>query len=255
MPFTTARAQSSVASRRLVYPLCRLPLYSFVYFAIHLRCIAVYIMPFDLPRKTPNAPEAPQADPVRRVILNAASEAFAQQGYAATKLSVIAALASLPRSNVLYYFKSKANLYHGVLEDIAPGYLQACAPFQHDDEPLQALSRTVTSMIRLFEGRPFASKVLLQELKEGGRRIPGDFLERWASQARENTAHIRQWIGSGQLAPVNPEHVLPSVWAMAQSCVTMGWHAAGGPRPGIDYHAATASSVRLLLNGLAPAAP
>jgi len=42
---------------------------------------------------------------------------------------------------------------------------------------------------------------------------------------------------------------------MAQSCVNMGWHAAGGPRPGIDYHAATASSVRLLLNGLAPTTP
>ncbi|MFJ4158139.1 TetR family transcriptional regulator C-terminal domain-containing protein [Pseudomonas sp. NPDC089752] len=209
-------------------------------------------MPFELPRDTPKASDSPQADPVRRVILNAASEAFAQQGYAATKLSVIASLASLPRSNVLYYFKSKANLYNGVLEDIAPGYLQACAPFQHDDEPLQALSRTVTSMIRLFEGRPCASKVLLQELKEGGRRMPGDFLERWASQARDNTAHIRRWVNSGQLAAVNPEHVLPSIWAIAQSCVNMGWHSAGGSKHRIDYHAAMASSVRLLINGLAP---
>ncbi|MFJ2983213.1 MULTISPECIES: hypothetical protein [unclassified Pseudomonas] len=39
----------------------------------------------------------------------------------------------------------------------------------------------------------------------------------------------------------------------AQSCINMGWHAAGGSKQRIDYHAATASSVRLLLNGLAPA--
>jgi len=209
-------------------------------------------MPFDLPRETPKAPTQPLADPVRTIILNAASEAFAQQGYAATKLSVIAALASLPRSNVLYYFKSKAHIYIKVLEDIAPRYLQACAPFQGDDQPLEALSRTVTSMIGLFEGRPFASKVLLQELKEGGRRIPGDFLERWASQARENTACIRQWISNGQLAPVNPDHVLPSVWAIAQSCINRGCYATSGAEQGIDYQAATATSVRLLLNGLAP---
>lgn len=209
-------------------------------------------MPFELPREMPKAGEEPLAEPVRSTILNAASEAFAQQGYAATKLSAIAALACLPRSNVLYYFKSKANIYSQVLEDIAPRYLDACAPFQQGDQPLEALSRTVTAMIGLFEGRPFASKVLLQELKEGGRRIPGDFLERWASQARDNTAQIRQWIGSGQLAPVNPEHVLPSVWAIAQACINRCWHAPAGSEQRIDYHAATASSVRLLLNGLAP---
>ncbi|MFJ4349224.1 TetR/AcrR family transcriptional regulator [Pseudomonas sp. NPDC089401] len=203
-------------------------------------------MPFELPRQTADG------EPVRRIILDAASEAFAQQGYAATKLSVIAARASLPRSNVLYYFKSKANLYLQVLQDIAPGYLQACAPFQREDEPMQALSRTVVSMIALFEGQPFASKVFLQELKEGGRRIPGDFLERWASQAQANTAQIRQWIGSGQMAAVNPEHVLPSVWAIAQSCIDRGWHLARGGAQPIDYRAAASSSLRLLLNGLAP---
>lgn len=87
-------------------------------------------MPFDLPRETPKAPTQPLADPVRTIILNAASEAFAQQGYAATKLSVIAALASLPRSNVLYYFKSKANIYIKVLEDIAPATYKPARPFR-----------------------------------------------------------------------------------------------------------------------------
>lgn len=215
----------------------------------------MYIMPFELPREMPKACEEPSAEPVRSTILNAASEAFAQQGYAATKLSAIAALACLPRSNVLYYFKSKANIYSHVLQDIAPRYLDACAPFRHDDPPLEALSRMVSVMIRLFEGRPFASKVLLQELKEGGRRIPGDFLERWACQAQENTAHIRQWVGSGQLAAVNPEHVLPSVWAIAQACIDRCWHAPKDTQQRIDYQAATASSVRLLLNGLAPGNP
>jgi TetR/AcrR family transcriptional regulator len=211
--------------------------------------VAVYIMPFELPRETDDT----LSTPVRRVILDAAGEAFAQQGYAATKLSAIASLASLPRSNVLYYFKSKANIYSQVLEDIAPCYLQACAPFTREDEPLQALSRTVTALISLFEHRPFASKVLLQELKEGGQRIPGNFREHWAQQARENTAHVRQWISSGKLAPVNPEHVLPSVWAIAQSCLGLGWHAPSQVGQRIDYQAAADASLRLLLNGLAPA--
>ncbi|WDY60599.1 TetR/AcrR family transcriptional regulator [Pseudomonas sp. PSKL.D1] len=206
-------------------------------------------MPFELPRETPGATVA---EPVRSLILNAASEAFAQQGYAATKLSAIASLASLPRSNVLYYFKSKANIYAKVLENIAPSYLQACTPFRHDDEPLEALGRTVTSMISLFEGQPFASKVLLLEMKAGGKRIPGDFLERLAKLAHDNTACVRRWIGSGKLAPVNPEHVLPSVWAIAQSCISLGPQAPELWGQPFDYRAAAASSLQLLLNGLAP---
>ena len=51
-------------------------------------------------------------------ILRAASEEFADKGFAATKTSDIAAKAGLPKPNVYYYFKSKDNLYREVLESI-----------------------------------------------------------------------------------------------------------------------------------------
>lgn len=52
----------------------------------------------------------------KELILRAASEEFADKGFAATKTSDIAAKAGLPKPNVYYYFKSKENLYREVLK-------------------------------------------------------------------------------------------------------------------------------------------
>lgn len=54
----------------------------------------------------------------KELILRAASEEFADKGFAASKTSDIAAKAGVPKPNVYYYFKSKENLYREVLESI-----------------------------------------------------------------------------------------------------------------------------------------
>lgn len=220
----------------------------------------MYIMPFDprldAPRvarkKTAPLDESPES--VRRTILNAASEAFAEKGYAATKIATIAELAKLPKSNVHYYFKSKENIYAKVLERIAPSYLSACMPVLEDDEtPIEALTRTLIGMIRLFEREPFASKVFMAELREGARRLPGEFFSRWTLQTQNSLAGIREWVDRGLLAPVNPEHALLTIWAMAQSCVSRGWQLPGLRGEDMDYEAAISNAARLMLHGLMPA--
>src|SRR3546814_2427020 len=70
----------------------------------------------------------------KELILRAASEEFADKGFAATKTSDIAAKAGLPKPNVYYYFKSKENLYREVLESIIEPILQASTPFNADGD-------------------------------------------------------------------------------------------------------------------------
>lgn len=219
----------------------------------------MYIMPFDprldAPRAASKTPATPDDSPdsVRRTILAAASEAFAEKGYAATRIATIAELAGLPKSNVHYYFKSKANIYAKVLEDIAPSYLSACMPVLEDDEtPIEALTHTLIRMIRLFERQPFASKVIMAELREGARRLPREFFARWTAQTQSSLAGIRQWVDRGLLAPVDPEHALLTIWAIAQSCVSRGWQLPGLRSEAMDYDAAASNAARLLLSGLAP---
>ena len=219
----------------------------------------MYIMPFDPRLDAPRAASKTQATPddtpdsVRRTILDAASEAFADKGYAATKIATIAELAGLPKSNVHYYFKSKENIYAKVLEDIAPSYLTACMPVLEDDEtPIEALTHTLIRMIRLFERQPFASKVIMAELREGARRLPREFFARWTAQTQSSLAGIRQWVDRGLLAPVDPEHALLTIWAIAQSCVSRGWQLPGLRSEAMDYDVAASNAARLLLSGLAP---
>lgn len=216
----------------------------------------MYIMPFDPRLDAPRpASDTPADDSVRRTILNAASEAFAEKGYAATKIATIAEMAGLPKSNVHYYFKSKENIYAKVLEDIAPSYLSACMPVLEDDEtPIEALTQTLIRMIRLFERQPFASKVFMAELREGARRLPGEFFTRWTAQTQRSLAGIRQWVDRGLLAPVDPEHALLTIWAMAQSCVSRGWQLPGLRGEAMDYDAAVSNAARLMLRGLMPSA-
>lgn len=212
----------------------------------------MYIMPFDPHLDAPRpARPAPADDSIRRTILDAASRAFAEKGYAATRVATIAEMAGLPKSNVHYYFKSKENIYTKVLEDIAPSYLNACMPVLEDDEtPIEALTHTLIRMIRLFERQPFASKVFMAELREGARRLPGEFFTRWTAQTQKSLAGIRHWVDRGLLAPVDPEHALLTIWAMAQSCVSRGWQLPGLRGETMDYDAAVNNAARLMLRGL-----
>ena len=83
----------------------------------------------------------------KELILRAASEEFADKGFAATKTSDIAAKAGLPKPNVYYYFKSKENLYREVLESIIEPLLAASAPFNQPSHPSEVLTAYIRSKI------------------------------------------------------------------------------------------------------------
>ena len=109
----------------------------------------------------------------RDLILRAASEEFAEKGFAATKTSDIAAKAGLPKPNVYYYFKSKENLYREVLESIVEPLLQASAPFNQAGHPYEVLTAYIRSKIRISRDLPYASKVFASEIMHGAPRYTG----------------------------------------------------------------------------------
>ncbi|MDD0975991.1 TetR/AcrR family transcriptional regulator [Pseudomonas fontis] len=218
----------------------------------------MYIMPFDPHYPVPcrDTPPAPPDDSLRGMILQAAGDAFASEGYSATTIQSIAARAGLPKSNVLYHFKSKESIYAQVLEGIAVPYLDACTPFHADEEPLDAMVRKVKAMIRLFQQRPSASKVLMVELANEAPRLPTAYFERWTAQAQQSVACLGKWMERGLLAPVDPHYLLLTLGAIAQSCISLGWQLPGisnsaGPLD-VDFDAAATTATRLLLRGIIP---
>jgi TetR/AcrR family transcriptional regulator len=192
----------------------------------------------------------------KALILRAASEEFADKGFAAAKTSDIASKAGLPKPNVYYYFKSKDNLYREVLESIIEPILQASAPFNAEGEPMEVLSTYIRSKIRISRELPFASKVFASEIMHGAPHLSAGQVEQLNAQARHNIACLRTWIARGQIAAIDPQHLLFSIWAATQTYADFDWQIAvvtGKPSlEEADYEAAAQTIIRLVLKGCTP---
>ncbi|OMH39776.1 TetR/AcrR family transcriptional regulator [Motiliproteus sp. MSK22-1] len=186
-------------------------------------------------------------------IIEAASEVFADKGFAATKTIDIATKAGLPKANVYYYFKSKENLYRSVLETIVEPLLEAAAPFHLHENPVEALKEYVRAKIRISQQHSYASKVFASEIMHGAPHLPDDIGEQLLAQARGSVARIQSWIDQGLMAPVDPEHLLFTIWASTQTYADFDWQISmvtGKDKlSDSDYEAAADLIVQMVLKG------
>lgn len=189
----------------------------------------------------------------KELILRAASEEFADKGFAATKTSDIAAKAGLPKPNVYYYFKSKENLYREVLESIIEPLLAASSPFNQPGHPSEVLTAYIRSKIRISRELPHASKVFASEIMHGAPHLSPKQTEQLNAQAKHNIACIQRWIDQGMMAKVDPHHLLFSIWAATQTYADFDWQISSvtgkTTLDDSDYEAAAQTITRLVLKG------
>jgi TetR/AcrR family transcriptional regulator len=189
----------------------------------------------------------------KELILRAASEEFADKGFAATKTSDIAAKAGLPKPNVYYYFKSKENLYREVLESIIEPLLAASAPFNQPGRPAEVLEAYIRSKIRISRELPFASKVFASEIMHGAPHLSAEQAEELNAQAQHNIACIQRWIDQGLMARVDPHHLMFSIWAATQTYADFDWQISTvtgkASLSDEDYEAAAQTIIRLVIKG------
>lgn len=189
----------------------------------------------------------------KELILRAASEEFADKGFAASKTSDIAAKAGLPKPNVYYYFKSKENLYREVLESIIEPLLAASAPFNQPGQPAEVLRAYIRSKIRISRELPFASKVFASEIMHGAPHLSPEQTEQLNAQAKHNISCIQRWIDQGLMAKVDPHHLMFSIWAATQTYADFDWQIATvtgkASLDEADYEAAAQTIIRLVIKG------
>lgn len=189
----------------------------------------------------------------KELILRAASEEFADKGFAATKTSDIAAKAGLPKPNVYYYFKSKENLYREVLESIIDPLLAASAPFNQPGLPAEVLKAYIRSKIRISRELPYASKVFASEIMHGAPHLSTEQTEHLNAQAKHNISCIQRWIDQGLMAQVDPHHLMFSIWAATQTYADFDWQISTvtgkASLDEADYEAAAQTIIRLVVKG------
>lgn len=149
-------------------------------------------------------------------ILHAAERVFADYGYVGASIGRIAAEADLPKSNIVYYYKTKEKLYRTVVENIFNVWRDAADTLSPDRDPETALAEYIDAKLELARTRPYGSKVWANEIIQHAPVVQ-DYLE---GELRQWTDHriavIDTWIARGQIKPVSARHLLYAIWAATQ---------------------------------------
>lgn len=152
----------------------------------------------------------------REVILRAALEVFAQYGFRGATLDQIAIEAGLSKPNLLYYFPSKEAMHHELLQGLLETWLDPLRALNPQGDPLDEILAYVRRKLELARDYPRESRLFANEILQGAPRIL-PYLE---SDLRELVEHsaatIRRWTREGRLAPVDPVHLIFSIWALTQ---------------------------------------
>lgn len=194
------------------------------------------------------------------MILRAAEHVFARAGFAGATMAEIATRAGVPKSNLHYYFRTKQALYRAVLAHTLQLWLSETDIIRAELPPQVALEQYIRAKMRLSASHPDASRVFANELLHGAPEI-GEILRHALRElVARKAAVVQQWIDSGQMAPVDPQHLFFTIWAATQTyadfesqvCAVLGVSRLGRQ----DYAQATEHLVALLLRGcgLAPEA-
>lgn len=192
----------------------------------------------------------------REIILEAALEVFSVHGFRGSTVDQIAVRAGMSKPNLLYYFRRKQDIYRAVLERTLRDWLAPLAAIDPAGDPVEELRRYITEKLRMAAEQPAASRLFANEILAGAP-VMGGFLETTLKDlVDEKAAIIREWVGRGRLAPVDPHHLIFMIWATTQHYADFDVQirALMGDQidqPGFRGQAAQAV-LTLVLNGLKP---
>ena len=154
----------------------------------------------------------------RALILSAAEEVFAQQGYRG------------------------ATTWLGELDRITEA-----------SDPASALADYIRAKIRHSRERPLASKVYANEMIRGARHTRDFLKNELRNLVKEKSKVLEAWMAAGRIDPVDPVHLFSIIWAATQHYadfeVQVGALVGRRQLAAKDYDEAAETIVRMVLRG------
>jgi TetR/AcrR family transcriptional regulator len=189
-----------------------------------------------------------------RLILDAAERVFAEAGFGGATMQLIADMAGLPKANLHYYFPTKEALYRRVVQNIFEIWLDAASSFDDAAGPIEGIGAYVQAKMDISRRHPHGSKVWAAEVMHGAPVIQ-DYLETTLRDwTNGRIAVIQRWIDQGQMAPIDPRHLLYMLWATTQHYADFGHQIetlnAGHPLTDRQWREATESVKQIILRGI-----
>ncbi|WP_422030475.1 TetR family transcriptional regulator C-terminal domain-containing protein [Roseovarius sp.] len=152
----------------------------------------------------------------RKRILDAALEVFSQHGFRGATLDQIAAEAGLSKPNILYYFSGKEEIHVTLLNALMDTWLDPLREIDPDGDPLEELLQYVHRKLEMSREYPRESRLFANEIIHGAPRMGPDLETVLKPLLEDSAAMIDGWVAEGRIAPVDPRHLIFSIWATTQ---------------------------------------
>lgn len=152
----------------------------------------------------------------RRVILDAALGVFAQHGYRGATLDQIATEAGLSKPNILYYFDGKEEIHVTLLSQLMETWLDPLVALDPEGDPKEEILDYVQRKLDMARELPRESRLFANEILQGAPRIRPHLEEKLKPLFDAKCAVIGGWVAAGRLPPLNPAHLIFSIWATTQ---------------------------------------
>ncbi|MEP6721048.1 MAG: HTH-type transcriptional regulator RutR [Variovorax sp.] len=163
-----------------------------------------------------------QIEDKRSVILAAALGLFSRFGLQGTSLDQVAARADVSKSNLLYYFANKEELYVSVLRELLAVWLEPLRGFSAEQDPREAISDYIRRKLVISRDRPDASRLFCLEMIQGAPLLRDELGRELRTLVERKSEVIRGWVEAGKLAPMDPHHLIFALWAITQHYADFG---------------------------------
>jgi len=152
----------------------------------------------------------------RQLIVDAALGVFSAYGFRGTTLDQIAEAAAMSKPNLLYYFRRKEDVYFAVLEHTLDDWLEPLKAIDAEGDPIDEIRRYIGRKLDMSRTAPEASRLFANEVLHGAPVLGETLAGPLKTLVDEKAAVIASWAAEGRLAPVDPHHLIFSIWATTQ---------------------------------------
>jgi len=149
-------------------------------------------------------------------IVAAALDVFAARGFRGATVDAIAASAGMSKANVLYYFRTKQDIYDAVLARTLTVWLDPLKRLDPDGDPLEEIWRYAEAKLELARSAPQASRLFAGEILRGAPRLAHYLSHDLKRLLDEACAILQAWIDAGKLADVEPLNLMFLIWSSTQ---------------------------------------
>ena len=152
----------------------------------------------------------------RKIILNAALEVFARDGFRGATVDGIAKVAGMSKPNLLYYFPKKDDIYRTLLEQLLDSWLDPLRDLNPHGEPLREISAYIERKIELARDFPMESRLFANEMVRGAPILQDVLAGDLKALVDRKVAILKGWMADGKIARVDPYHLIFAIWSTTQ---------------------------------------